>query len=376
MNKILVFDEKITGHHLEYLNHIYLKALQNKETEFIFAVPEQFQIDKSKLLWPEAENIKFRFLTSDELVHDSGKGILYVAWHGSRLIRKILLEVKPDSLFLIFMIRYMPFLPFFVPHGISVSGIIYRIYLYTWPLSSIPRKFVDIVLNYLYSHASCFHKIFILNDKASSHYLNKLWRTTRYAYLVDPYSGNAESFCKPGIRHDKLTFLHFGVLLRRKGTIEILHALKKLSENEQKRLYIIFAGFVRDEIKSEFYRLTGELKEKIDMEIHDEFVPYEKLEEYCTISDYLLMPYSQTAQSSGVITFAAKYSIPIIGPGKGLLGKLIRKYGLGISLNDTGRESLCRTFQQCLKNKPFKIHTNYLSEITIERFQEQIFSAF
>ena len=56
--RILVFDSVLSGHHLEYIHHIYLGAIQRPEIEYVFAVPENewFQV-KDNQEWPIANNI-------------------------------------------------------------------------------------------------------------------------------------------------------------------------------------------------------------------------------------------------------------------------------------------------------------------------------
>ena len=135
---------------------------------------------------------------------------------------------------------------------------------------------------------------------------------------------------------------------------------------------MVFAGVVREEIKEEFYQLADELKEYLELKIYDDFVSFQVIEELCASSDYLLAPYENTGQSSGVIAYAAKYSIPVIGPAQGLLGKLIRRYHLGICLDTVDANGLKNLFQSEKLDKS-KINTNYLKVNTISHFQESIF---
>ena len=375
MKKILFFDEEIVGHHLEYLNHFFLKAVCYSDIEFVFAIPKSFQDYKQKWYWPSAPNIRFRFLTNDELVQTENKSLLSIALHGSCLIRKIVKETQADSIFLIYLQRYMPFLPFLIPGYTTANGIIYKIYLYAWPDTGFFRKAIDVFLYWLYARMPCFDRIFILNDRSSTAYLNKIWKTDRFTYLTDPYSGDTKKVCTPGnVHNDKLIFLHFGALAKRKGTIDILYALKTLSKVEQEKIHFIFAGQVLDEIKTEFYQLTDELGGKIEIDIYDDYLPLERIEEFCAISDYILVPYYNTAQSSGVISYAAKYSVPVIGPKKGLLGKIIRTFKLGITLQDINAESICNQIKNCIQTKRLKTSSDYLSCHTVSDFQNQIFS--
>ena len=58
MKKILIFDVEVTGHHLEYLHHIYSLATQSNDT-YIFCLPKEFNKVKSQFEWEKCDNIIF-----------------------------------------------------------------------------------------------------------------------------------------------------------------------------------------------------------------------------------------------------------------------------------------------------------------------------
>ena len=56
----------------------------------------------------------------------------------------------------------------------------------------------------------------------------------------------------------------------------------------------------------------------------------EKLQEYYTSTDYVLLPYTPDfTASSGVLSYAAKFGKPIIATDHGLIGYKINRYRLG-----------------------------------------------
>jgi hypothetical protein len=59
MKKILIFDVEVSGHHLEYLHHIYSLATQSKDT-YIFCLPKEFNNVKSQFEWKKCDNIILR----------------------------------------------------------------------------------------------------------------------------------------------------------------------------------------------------------------------------------------------------------------------------------------------------------------------------
>ena len=42
MKKVLIYDDEIFGHHLEYIHHIHERAVLEQDMEFVFVCPEKF----------------------------------------------------------------------------------------------------------------------------------------------------------------------------------------------------------------------------------------------------------------------------------------------------------------------------------------------
>ena len=70
------------------------------------------------------------------------------------------------------------------------------------------------------------------------------------------------------------------------------------------------------------------------------FCPYEQIADLCYTCDVMLMPYKLVSNSSGVVAYASYFQKPVIGPSKGLVGKLIRKYQLGSRLDEISGRNL------------------------------------
>ena len=159
MAKILIYDLKTEGHHIEYLHHLYQGALlsfraksrnllksQTKEDfstplrfgrndKYVFAVGKDFEERSVDFQWNKAENIRFVYLENKE-----GDGnVLKKSWRMNRQLRKVVKEVNPDKIFLNTLMNFMPFLPYSVGKN-KVSGIIYSIYLHDSESASALNK--------------------------------------------------------------------------------------------------------------------------------------------------------------------------------------------------------------------------------------------
>lgn len=375
--KILIFDDKLSGHHLEYLHHLYTGAVQDKANNYIFALPEGFET-KSELRWDKADNIRFHLFK--EKTFSSNK--IKRSFELSKFVKKIAQQYCVDEVFFVSLMSVLPGITFILPKSIKISGIIYLIYLYRWRESNLKLKIEDSIKYLLMSNGKQFKTVFLLNDEIAPIYLNKKFKTKVFQYLPDPflllpteklYNNLRE---KLHIPQGNKIILHFGALAKRKGSLNILDAISLCSEKDLKNLTFIFAGKVDNEIKVDFYQLLNEIRGKVQINIFDEFCSYEFLASLCRLSDFLLIPYLTTSQSSGVIGYAAQFNKPVVVPNKGLIGKLVKKYKLGILLTDSSPAAIRSFICNINQYESMKIYDSYIKDRTIIRFNDTIFSRF
>lgn len=131
------------------------------------------------------------------------------------------------------------------------------------------------------------------------------------------------------ISDDKIVCSHFGALTERKGTLDILEAILETDKSHIKKFTFIFAGRVSLDIKQRFYELLAKAKMKTNIIVIDEYVDYGFICNICQISDFVIIPYKNTAQSSGVIAYCAQFNVPVVGPRTGLLGKNNKEKSFG-----------------------------------------------
>lgn len=378
MRKTLIFDTSIDGHHLEYIHHLY-EAKENEGTELVFCIPQAFEKVKENFQWSDKANINYHFLDDEQCKSIQRLGRVKYAIATSKLLLKVCKEEQPDKVFLISILQLLPFLPlFFIGRKEKISGILYKIYLYSWKQYSLVEKIYE-SLRFLSVRLSANIKhIFVLNDEAAARRMNIVWRCAKFIPLPDPFqskSGNTV-FEKPLLPSNKIKVLHFGGMARRKGTIEIIKAIQILcADGKVQRYQFVFAGKINSDIRDEFYEYYYRLKEKCDILVMDRFCSYDELDELCRECDIILAPYQNVHSSSGVIAYAAKFHKPVIVPDDGLLGKLVRKYKLGLAVNNLNSAKIYE-----LLASDINIQTNvlledkYIANNSIDNFTNSIFS--
>lgn len=335
--RVLLFDFSVAGHHLEYIHHLYQFFSQDLDDEFYFVLPANFNDEKSIYEWNNAPNIHILAIDDNELVTTNSGGSLHNSYKRVKLLRRYVKDLCPDRVFLIVLMAFMPFLFFMLPKGVKVSGIIYKIYLYRWKSSSLLKKCIDVINYVLIAKSATLAKVFILNDRSSASYLNRKYHTTKFVFLTDPFNDigyrGKDVRSEYGISPEDVVYLHFGGLSKRKGTIDILSAIKKLSIKQTEKMTFVFAGIPQKGIRSEYNSIISALKMQGRKIVSiDEYCSNELLNDLCASSNYILCPYKETDLSSGVLAYAAFYQKPVIGPQSGLIGKLIRRYHLGMML--------------------------------------------
>lgn len=365
----LIFDSEISGHHLEYIHHLYNAAVIDSKNQYVFIVNNKFDSVKDQLMWKKTENIKIIPLRNDEQKKCINKNLLLACWYKSLLIKRYVKVFNIDQIWLIMFMQLMPFLPLLIKNKVKISGILYRIYLYEKDEMTRIRLLFEFVRYKLFVINSSVKNIFVLNDKLGTEILNEKYKTNKFKYISDPvpYIDNRKlknirsDF---GITKNDVLYLHFGGLNRRKGTLNIMQALDILNPEDLKGKVFFFAGKIDNNIKKEFYDLKQRIEYKCKIIVFDEFCSYDFLNNLCFSCDCILIPYYNTNQSSGVIGYAGYFKKPVIAPSKGLLGYLVREYNLGITLQEMDNQNLSKSI---LIPLPL-INSTYSETHTIQNF--------
>lgn len=372
MKRILIYDTSIEGHHMEYLHHIYM-ATDGVNAKFVFAIPDRFQSLKDKMKWPVRQNVTFDLIPELELSKTNG-GYFKERWNKARLAAKYIRKHEADEVFYLELVVQFPFLPLFAPKDVKVSGILYRLVPYEWKRLSLITKIKDAIEVNVIGRSKLVKAPMCLNDNSCACYYNKLFKTNKFIPVVDPIK--PLNYQPKSIRkdlgagtNDKI-ILHFGGMTMRKGTLTLLEAACSMSEDQLKSKVFVFAGKVGNDIKAQFDRYISELQAKCRVVKYEGFCAYELLADLCYSCDCIVVPYRNTSYSSGVIGDAAQYQKTVVGPGDGLLGKLIRRNRLGITMKENKPAALVAIL---VRAEAYLLRpNNYSQKETVEVFSKTV----
>lgn len=343
--KTLFFETSLEGHRYEYLRNLYYACTEKEEQSFLFYIPEDERVKG----WKHAENMHVEYLLQQQIDYATKGNLLLLSYRKAKIIKRLVEEHNVSHVFLIFFMLYMPFLIFLLPKGVTVSGIVYRSFLWEDILKqSKLRKWLEWMRYWLMAKSRIVDKVLLLNDEKSATVFNKKFSTNKFLRLPDSYSpleGELKDIRKELQLHDSdLLFIQIGQLSDRKGTLEILDAIAMMTGEELAHKHFFFAGKVVRDISESFYKKVTTLTDRgAHIYVKDEFVSFEFLNSICASCDCMFTPYKNTCQSSGAIGYAAQFGKPVIGPLRGLLGNLISHYRLGYQIKDITAESLFRS---------------------------------
>lgn len=370
---ILVFTFDILGHHLEYTHHLYEKY-RRKGVSCVFVVPERFLQLKSRLIWEDAPNIRFDLITDEEERQYACAGTLKKRWLLTKLLRRKIQEISPEKVFCLYLTPFTLF-SFLLPCGSRLSGIVYQIPLYAASIS-FPARLRNYQEFTTYAHSRKFSHIYFLNDSEGAAVLNRKYRTERFVGLPDPYfplkSADSAVREKYGIPKDGVLFLHLGQMTESKGTMDVLRAIAALAPEEAERYWFFFAGKVGEDIRDLFYSRMEVLRGSRHLIVVDEFCEFSFFADLCRACNALVIPYHRTSQSSGIIGYASQFGKPVIAPGAGLLGQLIRRYSLGYLLPDVSEASIRAGFRAVADGQVPAPTQEYCNVNTVRAFMDAI----
>ena len=381
---ILFFDLEITGHHVEYLYHLITYRISHPECpNFVLVTHPDFTNRLCAFNLPrdwQSRGIAVIHPSEQEMLRLTGtRPIFKQAAVEFRILCKNIQEHQISRCYLMMLNKFQ----FVVGSRIGktlpcdIRGIIFN------PFGAIDNRTSFWLLKFR-KHCQMLwmlrnpklEHIYILNDNDVAQYLNRRYhRTNFFVSLPDPI------LRPPGVGHydmaapsfnpsKKTHFLLFGSLSERKGIFLVLEALKLLPDDIHYGVEVIFAGRLVGQDREAFLTAFSEfqrIRPSLDIRLMDEFMPYESIPELFSVVDCVLAPYVGNQASSGVLGHAALYGKPVIGPDRGLVGKLIRGYGLGIAIESMDAEKLAAAITSFSKNKVKHIDTTGMERFVQER---------
>lgn len=375
---VLFYCPHIEGHKIEFIHHLYEGAANHLNRSFVIVVPDRVRQLSVFYDWSETDNIRFDFINSERnerLFQSTG---LKKAWYLNKNLSSYIKKHNAESVFLIDVVPYLPFLVF---QKAAIAGIIYHIFLYSWRASGIKRKVFDYVRQFILAKCNNIERVLVLNDELGAHCFNKRFHTNKYVFLPDPVPNEGE--IEDGfilrkdfsIAEDRIVLLHAGGMLRYKGTLNILKAIEQMSVVDRNRFCFVFAGRITQEIRKEFFEIYNKIKNNSSIILIEGYLPSTRINSLFAQCDYVLIPYYPRSQSSGIIGLSALFDKPVITTGQGVVGRLVAKYKLGELIRDNSPSTILDSLSKIKDKKVIDGH-RYIDSHRVKDFLQVVFSLF
>lgn len=366
MTRKLIATFATSGHNLEYMHHLYLGALADRGTHYTFAMPKEFADRRHLMQWPGQDNVEIMLF---ERPDDTSRFLLANAWRCCRVLRRLILRSGAEEVMLMSLMDFMPFLPLFVPRGVRVSGIIYRIYLYLLDGMSVAQRAAEWLKHMSIARGGCIDRVFVLGDDESARRLNDIYGTHKYEGLPDPYVPVPERHIRDmrkelGIDTDKTIVLHLGSMTAGKGSDVIFDMIDNTGSKALEGYCFVFAGVVGESFRPVFMDRLEHSRKRATVIMREGFATYEEMASLVRTADKVVLPYRRVGQSSGIIGYCAQTGTPAYVPARGLIGRLVERYGIGVTVHDFHDMSSVET--------PAVATRRYCGQNTVEKFYRTI----
>ncbi len=153
----------------------------------------------------------------------------------------------------------------------------------------------------------------------------------------------------------RVGFLLFGYLTERKGPLPVLEALALLPSEICRRVAVLFAGRIDPALRERLQNRRSELASRCpELWLHfdDRRLEDAELATLVRRSDVVLAPYQRFVGSSGVLLWAAQFGRPVLAQDYGLVGRLTREHGLGITVDSADPERLAVEITRMVQSGP------------------------
>ncbi|WP_167616492.1 glycosyltransferase [Maribellus sediminis] len=349
---IAFYDHLLSGHHVEYLYQIIKSKIDLKiEHRYVFIVPKDFELLISELIDKiilQENDIHFHFL--DQYSDDKDFQVIPTIksyQHQLSIVKNIVEHENIEHCVFMLLDNFMQVAlgnNTGKSLGCSISGILLN------PFGVESNKGIFALKKYFLTVRKYFQvklmltnhnirSIYIIIDERTTKLLNIIHLTNKFKYVSDPvlelmhlYDNSMELFN----RQDRIVFLLFGSLSKRKGIFKMLAVLDLLNEQELKKIKVVFAGKLMEPDKKKFLSVYSRIKERDNnvVELIDRYLSYREIPCVFLKADYIVMPYDSTQASSGILAHVAYYEKPVIATGRGLIKKQIDNYSLGLAVSN------------------------------------------
>jgi glycosyltransferase involved in cell wall biosynthesis len=260
--------------------------------------------------------------------------------------------------------------------GSDVSHLSWREQLQVWSEKQILYRCLNLPY---FSTALCL-------DPFAANHIDSSKISGRLMHLPDPVDLGEVNFLTdkgedrlPGGGR-RLVFLFFGRIDQRKGVFQALSAIEDLPPEACQKFKLLIVGQASQADISAVESKVSQIMKKLPVDIFYrlEFVSDREMADYFSMADVVLAPYQEHVGMSGILLQAAAAQKPVLSSNYGLMGELVKRYRLGITVDSTSPLSIAKGFLRFLQEDISKTYDiegmlEILKENSADKFSKRIF---
>jgi glycosyltransferase involved in cell wall biosynthesis len=202
--------------------------------------------------------------------------------------------------------------------------------------------------------------LFCLDPLAIKH-IKQFSSQAKVVYLPDPV--DIDCIDNPNLKAIKTNleiephrriFLLFGALGGRKGIYKLLDAVALLPDELCQKLCLLLVGGTNAIEQAQIEAQVKTISQHKPVQIigRYQFVPEAEVTAYFQLADLVLAPYQKHAGMSGILLLAAAAGKPVFSSNYGLMGEMVRRYQLGLTVDSSLPEAISQELTRCLLALP------------------------
>lgn len=404
---LMLFDLSLYGHHPAYIRYLLEYWHQEQDPEkrqLIVLVSPKFLVEHADVVnlgqRLDPVSIKFVTISQDEesSLRPRNSGINrnlrnFQEWF---LFCKYAKKLNIDHALLMYYDIYRYPLALRLNPPCKVSGIYFRPTIHYENFLTSSTKFSksanqrEIALLKLVLSNSKLHSLLTIDPTFAEYAKNsgKLSsnRLQKISTIPDPvpkytYDNNKLEQIRAslGFKPDRKLFLVFGALTGRKGIFHLLEAVQLIPQEICLKIAIALIGKASTENKNRIESAITKLAHlPIPIHRYYQFIPEEDIQAYFEISDYVLALYQQHIGMSGILNIAAEKKKPVLSSNYGLMGEIVHRYQLGLTVDSSSAREIALGIEQMLDfsftGEQLRKAEIFATNNSISEFTQKIFS--
>ncbi|MEQ9236752.1 glycosyltransferase [Coleofasciculus sp. E2-BRE-01] len=399
-NQLLLFDLDVTGHHPGYIQHLVKYwCIYEIQGNLNVVVSARFIGLHADVVNVASEfgstNVNFVPISLEEEASlkpkDSPLNRAYRAFQEWNLLGKYTGLLKPNHCLLMYYDGLQFPLSWRANFPCSLSGIYFRpVFHYSDFPEFIPswrERFWQwrdkFILSRTLRNAN-FNTLFCL-DPFVVDYIDIFSQQVRAVPLPDPVQiynypdSQLEKLREQlEIQPNRITFLMFGAFRKRKGIEQLLDAVALLPSHICHQFCLLFVGSVAAEPL--VYKRLDEIAQSLPVQVvkHEQFVSDQEIQPYFQIADVILAPYQRHIGMSAILVRAAAAQKPVLSSNYGVMGEIVKRYRLGLTVDSTSPMEIAKGITQFLSEEPsqfcnFSSMRDFAEQNSAEKFATTVF---